>query len=392
MCYAEAMDVTSRTWFRRFGIAFLAVVAWPVFQSRHGLAPGSLAILLAAMAVWVAALLGLGATRLRSWSSLALALSGAALTRLSPDLSMTLLLGVGVAGFHIPWRWLRYLGLPLVIATALWLVYPHWSLSVTAYLDLVMTVAVIVLVGRQFRVITDARAAQAEALAQLELAHARLKERSAAAEELAALRERMRLARELHDTLGHALSAIAVQMEAARRLAPDAPPRVERILRETQAMARGAMADLRHHVESLRAPRTAGGETVAHLARAAARRNGWRLELQVDPELSLSAALPAELVQVAREALTNAERHARASRVEVRLWREGGIRLLVADDGCGFDPREAEPGHYGLEQMVERMAGLGGNVRVTSAPGRGTRVEARLPEIPAEVAGLAVKA
>ena len=91
-------------------------------------------------------------------------------------------------------------------------------------------------------------------------------------------------------------------------------------------------------------------------------------------------ALKEPLYRVAREALHNTVKHARAGRIELSLACDAeGIGLEVADDGVGFDPSGAFPGHLGLRSMRERVAALGGTLEIDSAPGRGTRVRARIP-------------
>ena len=100
-----------------------------------------------------------------------------------------------------------------------------------------------------------------------------------------------------------------------------------------------------------------------------------------EPDLRLE--VKEALYRIAQEALHNIVKHAQASRVDMRLACDGaGVTLEVRDDGVGFDPGEAFPGHLGLESMRERAARLGGTVEITSAPGRGTRLLARLPGTP----------
>jgi signal transduction histidine kinase len=115
------------------------------------------------------------------------------------------------------------------------------------------------------------------------------------------------------------------------------------------------------------------------MAESAASQNGWRVEAQLE-EVALSGGARKALFQVAKEALENCERHARAGRVLVRLEPQGaGARLTIEDDGSGFDPGRIAPDHFGIAGMRERMRELGGDLRVESLPGHGTRVTGTLP-------------
>jgi signal transduction histidine kinase len=86
------------------------------------------------------------------------------------------------------------------------------------------------------------------------------------------------------------------------------------------------------------------------------------------------------LYRIAQEALQNTVKHARADRLDVRLIRESeGLKLEVCDNGVGFDPLAAYPGHLGLRSMRERAQRAGGSLDIVSAPGRGTQIRARIP-------------
>lgn len=105
-----------------------------------------------------------------------------------------------------------------------------------------------------------------------------------------------------------------------------------------------------------------------------------RLTLCDEPDIPLEAK--ESLYRVAQEALHNAARHARASKIEVELRVEDdahAIALEVSDDGVGFDPAGSFPGHLGLSSMRERAGRLNGTLEITSTPGEGTRIRIRLP-------------
>lgn len=205
------------------------------------------------------------------------------------------------------------------------------------------------------------------------------------AEELAALRERARLGRDMHDSLGHALVVVNVKLEAAQRLYGVDRARGDAELVETRALVRETMAELRRSLADLRAPLPDHQDLPAALQRLAD-------ETQSRSALSVNCAAPANLPpllpdtadalwRIAREALTNVEKHAAAGSVDLALERaNGSLVLRVADDGSGIAPSdERRPGHYGLVGMRERATALGGTLRIVPRRGGGTVVEARVP-------------
>lgn len=371
---------------RVIGIVVVGVALWQSRTAHAGLLRGSWGSLpLAMVAIWVVGLFVIYRPRMHLWLLALMVAASAVLVRFAPGTAIILIATYGACGARMSWRWLRILGLPLVLAGAWWLNYPLTAARLTGFVDSAITLAIVLLLGRFSRDNEEGRAAQTRALADLQKAHRDLQAYAAQVEELSALRERTRVARELHDTLGHALSAITVQLEAVRRLQRRDPAAVEPMLVETQALARQAMQELRQYLAGLRADLDDGdlAPALEALAGEAAARNGWQLTLQLAP-----APVPRQvrrtLKQVAREALTNIERHAGAHIVSIRLGCEGDdILLAISDDGRGFDPGSRPSGHFGLQGMRERLAELHGELCVVSSPGHGSRVTARVPLAPA---------
>jgi signal transduction histidine kinase len=216
-------------------------------------------------------------------------------------------------------------------------------------------------------------------------ANERLAALAATADELATSRERNRLAREIHDSLGHYLTAMGVQLEVAERDLAGASPSaaaLERV-RRARAMARDGLADVRRSVAALRGSAlgerslaTAVGELVA-AARAAAGATGIEQRVEGTPRtLAPDAALT--IYRAVQEGLTNALRHSRAARVEVLLDYRAAetVRAAVVDDGVGAV--EAVHG-FGLTGLRERARSLGGRVGVESTPGEGFALEIEVP-------------
>lgn len=199
-------------------------------------------------------------------------------------------------------------------------------------------------------------------------------------EHLATSRERNRLARELHDTLAHSLSGIAVQLEAVKALWKDDPDQARAMVEQSLESARGGLGEARRAIQALRAsPLEELGLEAAlrQLGEDTAERSGIPVEVTYGDKVGeLDPELENVVYRIADEALTNISRHSAATCAAVDVERRGGrIRLVVADDGRGFDVAAPVPeGHIGLEGMTERAEMVGGAVELSSEPGSGTTV------------------
>jgi len=197
-----------------------------------------------------------------------------------------------------------------------------------------------------------------------------LEERSEVARaELALVAERDRVARDVHDVIGHSLTALSIKAELAARLIDVDPVRARAELESIQETARQALTEVRATVGGLRA---ANLETELAAAPRVLADAGIRTRLRgavadTDPRHR------ALLAWVLRESVTNVVRHAHASTVSIELGPTG---LVVADDGTGFDAGDGQQGN-GLRGMRERVSAAGGTLRLTA--GHGTRVEVVLP-------------
>ena len=189
---------------------------------------------------------------------------------------------------------------------------------------------------------------------------------------LAALAERERIGRDLHDLLGHTLSLVALKSELAGKLVERDPKGARRELDEVTRVAREALTQVRSAVTGIRA---AGIAAELASARLLLELDGVAFRYALAP-VALPPALETVLAMTLREAVTNIQRHARAASASATFEVVGSqIVLRVIDDGRGGT---IAPGN-GLCGMRERIEALGGRLRVDSVPARGTTVEASLP-------------
>ena len=218
--------------------------------------------------------------------------------------------------------------------------------------------------------------------AAIAIENARLHERS---RELSIVEERNRLARELHDSVTQQLFAVTLAAQSASELLARGEDGAGTELERVQALARGAMDELRSVVFELR-PVALEAEGLASALRkhveVLRRVSGTPIELRIAAAPALRAPASAQVFRIAQEALQNALRHADATRIEVVLEDGGGtLALVVADDGRGFDPAapDVRGRRLGLTSMQERAADLGGRLVVDTRPGAGTTVRLEVP-------------
>jgi signal transduction histidine kinase len=185
----------------------------------------------------------------------------------------------------------------------------------------------------------------------------------------AVLDDRRRMARDLHDGLAQELAYISRNLKAAEDGDEDAVRRVRPAVERAQF-------ELRSAIGALAPP---GGQAVGVVLAQAASQTAERfridLDLDIVPDVRLSPTRAEALVRVACEAITNAAKHSGAERVTLRLERDGSlVRMQVADRGCGFDTSDPRGG-FGLVSMRERVRSVGGELHISSGPGRGSEVD-----------------
>lgn len=344
-----------------------------------------------------------------------------------------------LAATGIYWDWLLYLvtvalcflGLRLLIAViaavllfgmvALNLSFlNNWSFPLTEASNLITFVGAFVFVGAFSTVMTlfHQQKDRAEQLLlqveqskhELEEAHAQLQRYAAQVEELSIARERTRIAREMHDTLGHYLTILSVQLETVSKLQQRDPTRAVAEIAEARHVAAQSMQELRNAITVLRL----AGNEIKNLPEALAQlgrefqqgAEGAELTLDLDTELPpLSPEIQHALYRAVQEALTNVRKHAHATKVLMRLrYEDEWLEALVLDNGRGIEPSTPEDvagsanaapptpsGGFGLIGLRERVALLGGQMTAGPANPNGFRVTVRV-HVPAPQAGEVSKA
>ncbi len=196
----------------------------------------------------------------------------------------------------------------------------------------------------------------------------------------AVVRERLKMARDLHDTLAHSMMAMLAEMRLLKRLFVLNPSALPEELAHAEQVAREGLQQARASITRMRfnAVRDVGlGAALTELLKNHAERTGQSVETNFDPNITGFAEERAEAVyRIAEEALRNVERHARASRIRVALQQiaGGSLELSIYDDGVGFDSDANYAGHFGIVGMIEQAQLIGAELTFRSIPNEGTTV------------------
>jgi signal transduction histidine kinase len=180
------------------------------------------------------------------------------------------------------------------------------------------------------------------------------------------------------------VTGISLQLEVASQQLPEAPEQAKQRLDRALVQLDEVVADARRTVLELKSPAGAPGELVKPLRQmaeelASARGVGVDVTVEGTP-YELPEMTCAHLLRIAREAVTNSLLHGQASRLQLRLrFEPGRIQLTAADNGRGFDPESRAGAHFGLQNMRERAAAIGGELTLRSEPGEGTEVMVEAP-------------
>jgi len=295
------------------------------------------------------------------------------------------LIGVPLVGFAVerlkPWpRLLVYTALVASVALPIGFIYEQWDSALINGITVALMV-LFVAVFAQMRLSEQQARERAERLmAELEVANTQLASYATQAEELAMTQERNRLAREIHDNLGHFLTIVNVQIEAAKVVMDSNPERAMDALDKAQELAQKGLSRVRESVAALRESPVRNrplSEAIASLVEGT-QSAGIVSEFKVSGEpQTLEHKVALALYRVTQEGLTNVQRHASASRVDVLLdYRPSEVRLEVRDNGLGA---AETTGGFGLLGIRERMQLLGGSLEISTGVGKGFRLTATVP-------------
>jgi signal transduction histidine kinase len=228
---------------------------------------------------------------------------------------------------------------------------------------------------------------------ELGVMHEQLRQYALKIESQATLQERNRIAREIHDALGHTLTAQSIQLENALLFCPTEADKTQKFLQEAKQLGSMALHEVRQSVATLRSSPLRGKSLEAAIAAAA---NEFYLTTGIVPDctIRLSSELAPEistaLYRVIQEALMNICKHSRADQVVIYLQEKAeAVTLWIWDNGKGFEPDQNTTG-FGLQGMRERTLALGGRFNLVSEPGKGCQVEVKVPLLMAKLRTTAV--
>lgn len=199
----------------------------------------------------------------------------------------------------------------------------------------------------------------------------------------AVVEERQRLARDLHDAVSQQLFAISMTATAVSRTLDKDFEKAQRQIRLIEEMASVAQSEMRALLLHLRPVHLEGkrlSQGLRELLHELQAKVPIEITLEMDENIQLSRGIEDQLFRIAQEALSNTLRHSKATKIEIKLQQPADvIRLSIRDNGVGFTLDEQKHASYGLLSMKERVNEIGGSLHLITAPGKGTRIEIRVP-------------
>jgi signal transduction histidine kinase len=203
-------------------------------------------------------------------------------------------------------------------------------------------------------------------------------------------KDRQLVAYDIHDGFVQTATGASMGMQAALAAYPTDPDRAQENVASALRLLQQSLAQVRSLVHGLRPAELEEAGLVAAIGQLVRdTENNSQVGVEWSPKVAferLSPVLEMSIFRIVQEALTNAVRHSKSSRVSIVMRQSNGtIQLRIEDWGIGFDIAAAKVGHYGLEGIRERARLFGGEARIDSAPGEGTRIEVELPVIQREL-------
>jgi signal transduction histidine kinase len=217
---------------------------------------------------------------------------------------------------------------------------------------------------------------------KLAIANEKLRQYATRIENQATLEERNRIAREIHDSLGHSLTALNLQLETALKLWQSNPVKAETFLATAKELGSKALKDVRQSVSAMRfnpLQEQSLELAIASLAENFHRSNGILPIYQINLEYPLPPEINTGIYRITQESLTNIFKYAYPTEVKLELTTaRGNLRLIIQDNGRGFDVRQNTTG-FGLHSMRDRTLALGGEFNINSTPGSGCKITVNIP-------------
>lgn len=224
--------------------------------------------------------------------------------------------------------------------------------------------------------------AERQSKEKLTIANERLRQYALRIEDQATLQERTRIAREIHDSLGHSLTALNLQLETAVKLWQSHPAKAQIFLAQAKNLGSQALQEVRQSVSAMRSDPLQGlslERAIATLALGFHRSTGILPTYQIQLSHSISTDVSTAIYRIVQEALTNMSKYASATEVKIQLSATTtNLQLIVQDNGRGFNLDQNTTG-FGLQSMRDRTLALGGNFNINSAPAQGCTITATIP-------------
>jgi signal transduction histidine kinase len=217
---------------------------------------------------------------------------------------------------------------------------------------------------------------------QEQRSRAKAEQLAAEVEILAATVERSRIAREIHDSLGHRLTTLDVQLELAQKLQTRDPDRAQHSIDIAKQLAHQCLQDVRHAVHSMANQSFDLNQAVQTLLQPLQANPELKLETRIDFPVTLPATLSHQIYCIIQEGLTNIQRHSKATKIQLQSYASADhIHVKLSDNGIGFNFDQASQG-FGLRSMNERAQLIGGNLTLSSLPNHGTQIDLTIPQSP----------
>lgn len=257
-----------------------------------------------------------------------------------------------------------------------------WDWRISSVLLFSLTLVFALLLINALLAERQSRAQLQKVYQELEVTHEQLRNYALRIEDQATLQERNRIAREIHDGLGHTLAAQTIQLNNALLFWQSNDDKAMAFLKQAKLLGSEALLEIRRSVSVLRSNPLQGQaleSAIDKLLKDFQNTTGIKLESKIHLPLSLSTEANTTLYRIIQESLTNIYKHAHATTVIVQLVPEVGmLELSIVDNGEGFNPTENTTG-FGLQGMRERAAALNGKFQVYSQPGKGCRICVSFP-------------